>query len=208
MKKEEKVLNYYVMCNKLKNIIRTGWLNWNVKRERLESVAEHVFGVQMLAIAINSEYNYDIDITKVIYMLAIHEIGETIIGDLTRFQISEEEKKKIEHDAVGKVLEPLKDKEYIKNLFIEFDEGKTKEAKFAYQCDKLECDLQSKLYDQENCVNLKDQENNSTKDHPLVKKLLDEGNSWSSMWLKFSQESYPYDENFKSISDYATENEI
>ncbi len=208
MKKEEKVLNYYVMCNKLKNIIRTGWLNWNVKRERLESVAEHVFGVQMLAIAINSEYNYDIDITKVIYMLAIHEIGETIIGDLTRFQISEEEKKKIEHDAVGKVLEPLKDKEYIKNLFIEFDEGKTKEAKFAYQCDKLECDLQSKLYDQENCVNLKDQENNSTKDHALVKKLLDEGNSWSSMWLKFSQESYPYDENFKSISDYATENEI
>ena len=208
MKKEEKVLNYYVMCNKLKNIIRTGWLNWNVKRERLESVAEHVFGVQMLAIAINSEYNYDIDITKVIYMLAIHEIGETIIGDLTRFQISEEDKKKIEHNAVGKVLEPLKDKEYIKNLFIEFDEGKTKEAKFAYQCDKLECDLQSKLYDQENCVNLKDQENNSTKDHPLVKKLLDEGNSWSSMWLKFSQESYPYDENFKSISDYATENEI
>ena len=208
MKKEEKVLNYYVMCNKLKNIIRTGWLNWNVKRERLESVAEHVFGVQMLALAINSEYNYDIDITKVIYMLAIHEIGETIIGDLTRFQISEEDKKKIEHNAVGKVLEPLKDKEYIKNLFIEFDEGKTKEAKFAYQCDKLECDLQSKLYDQENCVNLKDQENNSTKDHPLVKKLLDEGNSWSSMWLKFSQESYPYDENFKSISDYATENEI
>lgn len=208
MKKEEKVLDYYVTCNKLKNIIRTGWLNWNVKRERLESVAEHVFGVQMLAIAINSEYNYDIDITKVIYMLAIHEIGETIIGDLTRFQISEEEKKKIEHDAVGKVLEPLKDKEYIKNLFIEFDEGKTKEAKFAYQCDKLECDLQSKLYDQENCVNLKDQENNSTKDHPLVKKLLDEGNSWSSMWLKFSQESYPYDENFKSISDYATKNKI
>lgn len=208
MKKEEKVLDYYVTCNKLKNIIRTGWLNWNVKRERLESVAEHVFGVQMLAIAINSEYNYDIDITKVIYMLAIHEIGETIIGDLTRFQISEEEKKKIEHDAVGKVLEPLKDKEYIKNLFIEFDEGKTKEAKFAYQCDKLECDLQSKLYDQENCVSLKDQENNSTKDHPLVKKLLDEGNSWSSMWLKFSQESYPYDENFKSISDYATKNKI
>lgn len=37
--KEERVLNYYVLCNKLKDVIRTGWKNWNVKRDRLESVA-------------------------------------------------------------------------------------------------------------------------------------------------------------------------
>ena len=34
--KEEKVINYYVLCNKLKNVIRTGWLDWKVKRERIE----------------------------------------------------------------------------------------------------------------------------------------------------------------------------
>ena len=45
MSKEENVLKYYVLCNKLKNVIRTGWLNWNVNRERLESIAEHVYGV-------------------------------------------------------------------------------------------------------------------------------------------------------------------
>ena len=43
---------------------RTGWKTWNVKRDRLESVAEHVYGVQMLAIAMKSEYSYDIDINK------------------------------------------------------------------------------------------------------------------------------------------------
>ena len=74
MKKEEKVINYYVLCNKLKNVIRTGWKDWNVQRERLESVAEHIFGVQMLAIAMKSEYNYDVDIFKVIMMIAIHEL--------------------------------------------------------------------------------------------------------------------------------------
>lgn len=74
MEKAEKVINYYVLCNKLKNVIRTGWLNWNVQRERLESVAEHIYGVQMLAIAMKSEYGYEIDIQKVIYMLAIHEL--------------------------------------------------------------------------------------------------------------------------------------
>lgn len=94
MRKEENVLRYYVLCNKLKNTIRTGWKDWNVNRERLESVAEHIFGVQMLAIAMKSEYQYDVDIMKVIYMLAIHELEEIYIGDLTQFQISRDERKK------------------------------------------------------------------------------------------------------------------
>lgn len=75
MLKEQNVINYYVICNRLKRIIRTGWKNWYVKCERVESVAEHIYGVQMLAIAMKSEYNYDIDIMKVIFMIAIHEIG-------------------------------------------------------------------------------------------------------------------------------------
>lgn len=44
MERAKNVVNYYVLCNKLKNIIRTGWKTWNVKRERLESVAEHIWG--------------------------------------------------------------------------------------------------------------------------------------------------------------------
>lgn len=61
MKKEEKVINYYIICNRLKNVIRKGWKVWNVQRDRVESVAEHIFGVQMLAITMKSEYQYDID---------------------------------------------------------------------------------------------------------------------------------------------------
>ena len=74
MEKQKNVINYYVLCNKLKNVIRTGWKDWSVQRKRLESVAEHIFGVQMLAIAMKSEYNYDVDILKVIMMIAIHEL--------------------------------------------------------------------------------------------------------------------------------------
>ena len=208
MTKEENVVNYYVICNKLKNIIRTGWKDWNVKKERLESVAEHIFGTQMLAIAMKSEYQYDVDIMKVIFMLAIHELGETIIGDLTQFQISKEEKIKIEHDAVKEILSNLLEKKQIEELFLEFDSHKTKEAMFAYQCDKLECDLQSKLYDEEGCVDLNHQEGNKTMDNKLVKQLLQEGNSWSEMWLKFGQSIYPYDDNFIAVSNYALNNNI
>jgi putative hydrolase of HD superfamily len=206
--KEENVIKYYVMCNKLKNVIRTGWKTWNVERERVESVAEHIFGVQMLAIAMKSEYEYDIDIMKVVFMLAVHELGEIVIGDLTMFEISKEEKAKREKEAVHKILCGLLDGKEIENLFKEFDSHSTKEAMFAYQCDKLECDLQSKLYDEEGCVDLNKQESNDLLENELVKKLLSEEKSWSRMWLRFGQTVYPYDDNFKNVSKYALNNNI
>ena len=131
------------MATKLKYRIRSGWDidGWNIKASRLESIAEHVYGVQMLAIAMYSEYKYDIDIKKVIFMLAIHELEEILIGDLTLFDISKEEKEKLGHEAIEKILDGLKEKEKIRSLIIEFDERKTKEADFAYHCDKLECDI-------------------------------------------------------------------
>lgn len=208
MSKEQNVVNYYVLCNQLKNVIRTGWKDWKVKRERIESIAEHIFGVQMLAIAMKSEYQYDVDIMRVIYMLAIHELGETIIGDLTQFQISKEEKEKIEHEAVHRILGSLLDGDFIEELFLEFDERKTPEAIFAYQCDKLECDIQCKLYDEEGCVDLTHQEGNNTMNNKLVKKLLDEGKSWSEMWLEFGQTVYPYDDNFRAVSHYVEKSRI
>ena len=208
MSKEEKVINYYVLCNKLKNIIRTGWKNWNVNRDRIESVAEHIYGTQMLAIAMKSEYKYDIDLNKVLFMLAIHELGETVIGDLTQFQIDSKSKEKIEHEAVHNILKDIIDGEKIEELFLEFDAHETKESKFAYQCDKLECDIQCKLYDEEGCVDLNKQQSNNIMENKIVKKYLDKGYSWSSMWIKFSQEKYPYDENFKKVSNYVLEKKI
>ena len=68
MNKTESVVKYYVLCNKLKDVVRTGWKDWNVSRDRVESVAEHTYGVQMLAIAMKSQYEYDIDLGKVILM--------------------------------------------------------------------------------------------------------------------------------------------
>ena len=51
MSKTQNVIEFYMLCNKLKNIVRTGWLDWGVDRKRVESIAEHVYGTQMLAIS-------------------------------------------------------------------------------------------------------------------------------------------------------------
>ena len=206
MERAESVIKYYVLCNKLKNVIRTGWKDWQVKRERLESVAEHIYGVEMLAIAIASQYEYDVDLYKVIMMLAVHELEEIFIGDLTQFQITKEEKEKIGHEAIEKMLDGVIKKEEIIKLIYEFDERKTKEADFAYHCDKLECDLQCKLYDEECCVDLDHQEDNYT--YALVEELVKKEKSWSGMWLTFGQNKYNYDEFFTEVSNYAKNNNI
>lgn len=208
MDKEKKVVEFYVLCNKLKDLVRTGWKDWGVERHRVESVAEHIYGVQMLAIAMWSEYKYNIDIRKVVTMIAVHEMEETIIGDITCFQKTKEEKQKIGHKAIIEIFKKLSNADEIKNLIFEFDERKTHEARFAYFCDKLEGDIQSKLYDQENCVDLNHQELNKIAQNQDVKNALETGMSWSEMWMTYSQQRYDYDENFLSVSNYVKDNKI
>ena len=203
MSRAQNVIAYYRLCNRLKNIIRTGWKDWNVKRERIESVAEHIYSTQMLAIAMYSEYDYKIDLQKVLYMLAIHELEEIIIGDLTLFEISKDEKNKMGHEAVRQVIEPLQIKEDLYSLVVEFDERKTPEALFAFQCDKMECDLQSVLYDEEHCVDVHNQPGNISMHSEEVVELVQSGKSFSELWLTFSQNRYDYDENFLEVSNTA-----
>jgi 5'-deoxynucleotidase YfbR-like HD superfamily hydrolase len=96
----------------------------------------------------------------------------------------------------------------VENLILEFDNRSSLEARFAYQCDKLECDIQCKLYDEQGCVDLESQKENAVARNPEVKKLIDIDKSWSDMWLMFGQRRYNYDKNFKSVSDYAMANKI
>jgi putative hydrolase of HD superfamily len=149
MSKTQNVIEFYMLCNKLKNIVRTGWLDWGVDRKCVESIAEHVYGTQMLAISMWSEFGYNIDIKKVLTMLAVHELEETVIGDLTMFQIDKKTKAEMGHKAVKEILSKLSGGATFEELVLEFDERKTPEAQFAYQCDKLECDIQSKIYDED-----------------------------------------------------------
>jgi len=147
----QSVLKFYYLTIRLKNLIRTGWKQWNVDKERLESVAEHVFGTCMVAIGMASEYEYDIDISKVIMMLVVHEMEEIIISDITPFQgISAEEKLERGHQAVEEIFSELNEGETYKELIYEFDARESQEAKYAYRCDKLDAVLMSLYYDKTN----------------------------------------------------------
>ena len=206
--KAKQVIEYYMLCCKLKDVIRTGWLNWNVSADRVESIAEHIYGVQMMAIAMCQAYKYDIDLPKALLMLAIHETEEIIIGDQTLFQVSSEDKAIEGHKAVHHIFGELLPAPTIEKLILEFDERKTKEAIFAYQCDKVECDVQAKIYGDKGYVDLEHQENNAVARDPRVTMWFDKGMDFGQMWIKFGQARYGYDENFTKVSNYAFDNNL
>lgn len=202
------VVEYYVLCNKLKNIIRTGWKKWNVNRDRLESIAEHIFGVQSLAIAMYSQYKYDIDLYKVIFMLSVHELEEILIGDLTEFDVNKDDKLKEGHNAISVILGNLLSGRELEKLILEFDAKETKEALFAYHCDKLECDIQCKLYDEEGTCDLDKQEGNNIYNMLVIQELLEKEKTWSNMWLEYDRSKFTLDSNFEEVLDYVKNNSI
>lgn len=205
-------LKFYYQVIELKNRIRSGWNeeHWNINAERRESIAEHVFGVCILAISMHSEQKSTVNLDKVLKMLIIHELGEVKIGDITPFNgVSKEEKHAIELQAVNEICSCLMNKQELVDLFIEFDEGKTKEAKFAYHCDKLEADLQSKYYqDNGNHRSLDNQEGNIVMNFPKTKEILETAKVPFDVWYEYDKTLYDDDKNFRLTLDYVKEHNV
>ena len=207
--KIQNLLKFYLLATELKDKIRSGWKVWNIDRERVESVAEHIYGTCVLAIAIDSEFKLDIDLHKVIIMIVLHEIEEIKIGDLTPFdKVTKEEKRKIGKKAVEEVLNYLNKKiEYIE-LIEEFEEMKTKESIFAKMCDKLEADIQCKIYCEENCIDINNKENAHLLKDLRVQKLLNNGEKMlADLFIENDRPIYT-EKVFENIADYIKKNNI
>lgn len=209
--KLKNICDFYSITHRLKNLIRTGSIAWNVKAERLDSVAEHIYGTQMLAFAVNSEFELGLNIEKIVFMLAFHELGETIVGDIPPVDvqgetITKEEKHKLEENAVLKILEPMgAGGDKIRDIFFEYEEGKTKEAKFARMVDKLECDFQIKFFEENGCNDF------TTPRVGTFEKLRQEyiAKGYTTMakaWIEYDKKHY--DGLFKSIADYLSSNDV
>ena len=204
-------INFYLLATKLKYKIRSGWDNkhWNIKGDRLESVAEHIYGTCILAIGLDSEFNLGIDLNKVIKMLVIHELGEVLIPDITPFDgITKEEKKQVEHVAFKEVLGSLIKADELYALFAEFDAEKTVEAKVAHYCDKLEADIQAKVYqDMGLHHSLDDQEKNVVFTSPKAKEMLENAKTPFDIWYEYDKDIYKDAPVFKRTLDYVKDND-
>ncbi len=196
----KEIINFYILTNKLKQKIRTGWMEIGISENRLESVAEHIYGCLMLAIAIDSEYELNMNMYKVLKMIAMHELEETIIKDFTlRDGITREEKLKLGREAVYKATEGLIKKEEIRSLLDEFNERKTKEAVFCYHIDKIECDFQAKIYDLHGSFKLEKALEDLAYFGDDAERVRREAKTASDVWIEFDKKRYEDDELFKKL---------
>ncbi len=148
------IIKFYEKYNELEQIIRTGWIECKIPAERLESVADHTLKVGMLASLITHELNLtDINLTKLLEMAFIHDLGEINIGDISTTQIKTVEDKQEKHQkelaAINEILSILSPevKNYYLSLWLEFEDQNTKEARLLKQIDKIDAILKSHMYE-------------------------------------------------------------
>ncbi len=174
--KNYEIFRFYVLNCILKNKDRSGWdeKHWNISSDVREKVAEHVVTTMALATGIQTEFQLPIDLNWVNSTLSIHEVGEIAIGDITPFDgTSKEEKEKIEHQAMREIIGNLQGHNEMLTQLFAFDERRTLDAMYAYYCDKLEADIQSKVYyDREYHHSLDDQQNNVVFQNKKVQDMI------------------------------------
>lgn len=137
------------LCGSLKRLPRKGWLIGNVKDS--ESVSEHSMRVSFLAMLLCPK---GLDKDKCIRMGVIHDLAESIMGDLTPLcGVSQEMKRKREEEAWSYISRSLGDNE-LETLWTEFENGETPEARFMNELDKLEMLIQAEEYENEQNIDL------------------------------------------------------
>lgn len=133
----DNLLQFYRHVAKLKELKRSGWIRQGIKEP--ETVASHSFGVAVLSLIL-AENEKNIDETKLLKMAIFHDLGESVSGDITPFDENFGKKDELEMEGLKKAIKSLAEKRQkeIVELFLEFEEGKTKEAEIVKMADKLD----------------------------------------------------------------------
>jgi len=128
------LIEFLETIGKLKNNTRHVW---NASG-RQESVAEHCWLLSVMALLVAGEFP-DTDITRVVKMCLIHDIGEALTGDIPSFYKTKQDEEK-EDLAVTSLLSCLPDSlsDEFSSLFKEMADLKTPEAKLFKALDNLE----------------------------------------------------------------------
>jgi putative hydrolase of HD superfamily len=142
------IVEFMKISEKLKIEKRHSWLSNGDQ----ESVAEHCWQMSLLALLVANHLDQSINIGKVLKMIIIHDIVEAETGDIPFFEESDRKKLKKENEdkAILKIksfFEGLSIGDEIYDLWYEFEDGLSLEAKLAKAIDNLEVQIQHNLAD-------------------------------------------------------------
>lgn len=140
------IMSFMLEADKLKAVDRSGWILRGIRNP--EHVADHSYSMALLSYIMARRLGLDAD--KCIIMALTHDINEAITGDIATREneldqkMSNLEKAKLENSNMNRILGKLDGHSgpYLKGLWLELREKKTKEAQLVDQVDKLDYILQ------------------------------------------------------------------
>lgn len=145
----KKILKVFLTLQWAKELPRQGFIALGFKRNEADSVAAHSFVTALLAyfLARNlQKAGVKIDAEKVLKMALVHDIGETIVGDVGTFVkgMAGGVFKNIEEEGVKALVEGLDSKDEIIELVEEYNQRKSVEARVVKAADNLDALAQAK----------------------------------------------------------------
>ncbi|KMJ53927.1 phosphohydrolase [Vogesella sp. EB] len=132
----QQIIDFILELDKLKGVTRK---TRPLGLERQENSAEHSWQIAMLAASLAPYAAEPVDISHVVAMLLVHDIGEIDTGDTIVYaEDGWEERKAAELAAVTRIFGLLPDTQAQRfmSLWQEFENGETAEARFAHAADR------------------------------------------------------------------------
>ncbi|XP_010268406.1 PREDICTED: HD domain-containing protein 2-like [Nelumbo nucifera] len=147
-------IDFLTLCHRLKTTKRTGWVRKGIQGP--ESIADHMYRMGLMALIASDIPGIDRD--RCIKMAIVHDIAEAIVGDITPLDgVSKLEKSRMEQDGLDNMCKLLgggsRAKE-IGDLWMEYEENSSPEAKVVKDFDKVEMILQALEYENEQGADL------------------------------------------------------
>lgn len=134
----EQQMDFCREIDKEKEVFRQSFLCSGARRE---NDAEHAWHMAIMAVILQEYANEEIDLLKVITMLLIHDIVEIDAGDTYAYD-TEGIKSQAEREekAAARIygMLPEDQRQYMLDLFHEFEAAETAEAKFAKALDNVQ----------------------------------------------------------------------
>lgn len=138
MERLEQQLKFIVEIDKVKNIFRQTYL---ADGERKENDAEHSWHIALMAYLLQEYSEEPVDVPKVMLMVLIHDLVEIDAGDTYAYD-SEGAKTKREREvkAAERIFGILPEEQgaYLRELWDEFEEYETADAKYAHLLDNFQ----------------------------------------------------------------------
>ncbi len=134
----EQQMQFILEIDKLKKIGRQTFLS---DASRKENDAEHSWHLAMMCLLLSEHANKEVDVLRVMSMVLIHDIIEIDAGDTYAYDdAGNSTKRERELKAAERLFNILPEDQakYMRDLWDEFEEGKTPEAQFACTLDRMQ----------------------------------------------------------------------